>query len=46
MSVGTDTSTTVDVRIMTRAELALHGVALAAPYAGRTARGPATTATL
>lgn len=46
VSVGTDTtSTAVDVRIMTRAELALHGVALTRPCGGRTARGPATTDT-
>jgi radical SAM protein (TIGR04043 family) len=40
VSVGTDTSTTVDVRIMTRAELALHGVALAAPVRRPDGAGP------
>jgi radical SAM protein (TIGR04043 family) len=41
VSVGTDsTSTAVDVRIMTRAELALHGVALAAPVRRPEGAGP------
>ncbi|MFJ2241322.1 MSMEG_0568 family radical SAM protein [Streptomyces sp. NPDC087859] len=41
MSVGTDTtSTAVDVRIMTRAELALHGVALDAPVRRPDGAGP------
>ncbi|MGP4042960.1 MSMEG_0568 family radical SAM protein [Streptomyces sp. 2A115] len=41
MSVGTDTtSTAVDVRIMTRAELALHGVASAAPVRRPDGAGP------
>ncbi|MFI6542869.1 MSMEG_0568 family radical SAM protein [Streptomyces prunicolor] len=41
MSVGTEsTSTAVDVRIMTRAELALHGVALDAPVRRPDGAGP------
>ena len=41
MSVGTGTtSTAVDVRIMTRAELALHGVALDAPVRRPDGAGP------
>jgi len=41
VSVGTDTtSTAVDVRIMTRAELALHGVALDAPVRRPDGAGP------
>ncbi|MFI6467159.1 MSMEG_0568 family radical SAM protein [Streptomyces sp. NPDC050538] len=41
MSVGTEsTSTAVDVRILTRAELALHGVALDAPVRRPDGAGP------